>query len=217
MREVACAGAPRTLLCVEMGSHDAPAVIIAAGVHGDEPAGALALLSLVQDGLLDPAFAYRLWPCTNPGGFDARQRESVDGTDLNRTFGRGGTSPEARAILTANRDRAFVLSLDLHEDDETSGFYCYEYGLAGVGEAAAQAVRGGGFPAEEPAVLRPDPQAEREAIGGASFTLAMARRAAARALTLESPSRLPLDDRIGIHRLAVKAAIAEVSNQLRHA
>jgi hypothetical protein len=38
VREVACVGAPRTLLLAELGDAAAPAVSISAGVHGDEPA-----------------------------------------------------------------------------------------------------------------------------------------------------------------------------------
>ena len=56
VREVACVGAPRTLLCAEAGDHASPAIAIAAGVHGDEPAGAWALLELVESGALDPSF-----------------------------------------------------------------------------------------------------------------------------------------------------------------
>ena len=62
-------------------------------------------------------------------------RESADGVDVNRSFGRGGQSPEARAILTANRDRKFVLSIDLHEDCDADGFYCYEYGGGDIGRS----------------------------------------------------------------------------------
>ena len=109
-----------------MGDHRLPVVTISAGVHGDEPAGVWALLSLVADGLLDPRFAYRLWPCFNPTGFAAGTRVNAEGTDVNRSFGRGGSSPEAKAILTANRDRRFELSIDLHEDHEAMGFYLYE-------------------------------------------------------------------------------------------
>jgi hypothetical protein len=95
-------------------------------MHGDEPAGPWALLSLVRDGLLDRSFATGLWPCANPSGYAAGTRANAEGLDINRSFGGGGSTPEARAILTANRDRQFALSIDLHEDPEAQGFYCYE-------------------------------------------------------------------------------------------
>ncbi len=216
VREVACEGVPRTLLCAEIGQAHLPSIIIAAGVHGDEPAGPWALLAMAEGAELDPAFAYRLWPCTNPSGFAAGTRENAQAQDINRTFGRGGGTPEARAVLTSNRDRKFVLAIDLHEDDTAGGFYCYAYGADAPGGAVATAVRAGGFTLENEPVLRPKPHLETQALGGMSFTLALARRAAARALTLETPVALALEQRIEIHRVAVKAAIAALSNLEHH-
>ncbi|MBV9270780.1 MAG: hypothetical protein JO165_06795, partial [Candidatus Eremiobacteraeota bacterium] len=69
VREVACEGVLRTLLCAELGPVEAPVVTISAGVHGDEPAGVIALLTLAEENDLDKRFAYRLWPCTNPSGY----------------------------------------------------------------------------------------------------------------------------------------------------
>jgi len=60
VREVACVGAPRTLLCVERGESEQQVVELSAGVHGDEPAGPWALLDFVERGMLDPRFAYRM-------------------------------------------------------------------------------------------------------------------------------------------------------------
>jgi hypothetical protein len=57
-------------------------------------------------------------------------------------------------------------------------------------------------------VARPPARLEIEAIGGLSYTLSVVRHAAARALTFETPVRMPWADRIAIHSIAVKAAIA---------
>ena len=114
VREVACVGAPRTLLCVEVGPETAPLVTVATGLHGGEHYGPQSLLELVERGLLDGRNRYRLWPCANPTGYDARTRENAEGTDIRRTFGRGGTSPEAKAIVMANRDLKFTLAIELH-------------------------------------------------------------------------------------------------------
>ena len=211
VREVACVGAPRTLLCVELGDARLPSIALSAGVHGDEPAGPWALLDIVEDGDLDRRFAYRIWPCTNPSGFEAGTRESAEGVDVNRTFGRGGQSPEARAVVTANRDRKFVLSIDLHEDCDASGFYCYEYGGGKLGLQTVAAVAAAGYPLELLQHVTPDPAAEAAELGGLSYSLAIARHAARHALTFETPSRQPWDARIGMHRTAVRAAISVAS------
>jgi hypothetical protein len=228
VREVACVGAPRTLLCAEMGPHTAPEIALASGVHGDEPAGPWALLALAENGDLDERYAYRMWACTNPSGYRAGTRENAEGVDINRSFGRGGQTPEARAIVTANRDRKFAISIDLHEDCDADGFYCYEYGEGDLGRGVIAAVRESGFPVQdltrcdlgapfedpelEDGVVRPNRTAEGEAIGGLSYTMLVARHAAHRALTFETPARLAWETRIAIHRIAVKAAIAALAN-----
>jgi murein peptide amidase A len=211
VREVACVGAPRTLLCADYGDHALPAMHLAAGVHGDEPAGPHALLALVENGDLDPRFSYRLWVCTNPTGYDARSRESVDGVDVNRTFGRGGSSPESKAIITANRDLKFGLAIDLHEDDESTGFYCYEYGGAGIGRGLVDMLAGNGTPIDPRDVLTPDPDAEAERIGGRTLTQLLMRNAARLGLTLETPSTvLPFETRVATHVAAVKYALSRI-------
>jgi murein peptide amidase A len=234
MREIACVGAPRTLLVVECGDPTAPCVSISAGAHGDEPAAPAALYALVRDRLLDPAFSYRLWPCFNPTGFDAGTRTNVDGVDVNRSFGRGGTSPEARAVLTANRDLHFALSIDLHEDYEAAGFYLYDQLRAGAisrfARPVADAVSEAGFPIQRDwngfEVGPPGSEAAQTLVAGAVVVdapretptfggalplgLVLLRRAAAHALTFESPRERPWADRIAIHRVAVVAALAEL-------
>jgi len=230
IREVACVHAPRTLLIAEIAAVGEPVVSLAAGVHGDEPAAPWALLSIVRDGLLDARFGYRIWPCTNPSGYRAGTRENGDGNDINRSFSRGGTTPEARAIITANRDRTFALSLDLHEDYESSGFYCYEPKSQigdGLGVAVLDAVREAGFPLQEmqdgydlgyppqahaTPVLEPgrvvyDPADSAQHLPGLPYSAYMLKHSARRAMTFESPRMYPWNDRIAIHRTAVVNAI----------
>jgi hypothetical protein len=218
----------------ELGDPRRPVVSIGAGVHGDEPAGAWALLSLVRDRLLDPRFAYRLWPCTNPTGFAAGTRASAEGTDVNRSFGRGGTSPEAKAILTANRDRRFALTIDLHEDHEAAGFYLYETAASGrrsrfAGPLVA-AVAAAGFPVQrftagfelgppgsESAQTRSLGAVVVDAVREAPYFgrdlplgIAMVRRAAACALTFETPRSRSPEERIAMHRVAVVEALSRL-------
>ena len=204
VREVACVGAPRTLLCVELGDYRAPAIAIATGIHGDERTGPIALYELVRDSLLDPRYSYRLWPCMNPTGFDRGTRGNSEGIDLNRTFGRGGSSPEAKAILTATRDHRYVLSLDLHDDLDEEGFYCYSYGDHAWAETMCAALSSD--LAVDP-VHTPDPEQERRELGGLSYSLAFARRGMARVGTLEAQGRLPENRRVALIRSAVLAAL----------
>jgi len=235
LREVACVGAPRTLLVGEIGAHDRPVVVLSAGVHGDEPGGAWALLTLVRDGLLDPRFAYRIWPCLNPTGFDAGTRANAEGTDVNRSFGGGGRTPEARAVVTADRDRRFALTIDLHEDHEAGGFYLYETALppwtSRYARPVIEALGAAGFalqtftpgfelgpPGSEVAQQRAVGTVLVDAAAEAPFYgrdlpqgLVAVRRATPCALTFETPLQRPRAERIAMHRVAVVSAIATLA------
>lgn len=232
VREVACVGVARTLLVAEIvGLRGFPTISLAAGVHGDEPAGPWALLSIVRDGLLDRRCSYRIWPCTNPSGYRAGTRANAEGHDINRSFHKGGTTPEARAMIVANRDRTFALSLDLHEDFEADGYYCYEPVVGGetpFGAAMIRALDDAGLPVQElddafdlgypPEAhhlrdlarghIRNDPDAEREFFEVTPYSIHLLRKSATYAMTLESPRRRPWHDRVAMHRTAATAVLA---------
>lgn len=234
VREVACVGAPRTLLMAELGDASAPAVSIIAGVHGDEPAAPWALHSIVRDGLLDGRFAYRIWPCLNPSGYIAGTRTNAEGHDVNRSFSRGGTTPEARALLTANRDRKFALALDLHEDYEAEGAYVYEPLRSGsaprFSHAVVAALDDAGLPVQtigddfdlgapadadvramyrlERGRVLVDYDLELRFFPGLPSSIALMYRGTPAALTFESPRPRPWDERIAAHRVAVTTVLA---------
>jgi hypothetical protein len=234
VREVACVGAPRTLLMAEAGDATRPTVSIHAGVHGDERAAPWALLAIVRDGLLDGRFAYRMWPCLNPTGYAAGTRENAEGNDINRSFSRGGTTPESRAVFTANRDRKFVLALDLHEDFEAHGCYVYEPLRSGVApqfaERIVRALDDAGLPVQtlasgfdlgappdvdidalyriERGAVLPDYDMEITVFPGLPSSIALMYRGTPSALTFESPRPRPWDERIAAHRVAVTTALS---------
>ncbi|HMF29733.1 MAG TPA: hypothetical protein VKE42_13225, partial [Candidatus Cybelea sp.] len=193
---------------------------------GDEPAGPWALLQVVEHGGLRPEFSYRIWPCTNPSGLIAQTRESADGIDVNRTFGDDGASPEASAIVAANRGMTFDLSIDLHEDCDAKGFYCYEYGGADLGRSVVAALATKGFPIDpldatfdlagpldnahcrrEHGRVVADAAHEALVLGGLSYSLALARNGARLALTFETPSSAAWETRIAMHAAAVSHAL----------
>jgi hypothetical protein len=237
IREVACVGAARTLLVVERGPDHVPTITLSAGQHGDEPAAPWALHSLVADRLLDDAFAYRMWPCVNPSGYAAGTRRNAEGNDVNRSFSRGGLTPESRAIITANRDRRFAAAIDLHEDFEAHGFYAFEPLASGAqprfATAVVAAVEAAGLAIQDLADIGFDlgspPEARAcQTIGhgtvtvdaeeesryfpdGLPISLFLLRRATPVALTFETPMLRPWDERIAMHRVAVTAVIARAT------
>ena len=101
-------------------------IYISAGIHGDEPAGPLAVEQLLQEDLWPEHLSISILPCLNPTGFPRNSRENVDGIDLNREF-LNPKAEEIRAHIRWLESRpSFDLCLSLHEDWESHGFYLYE-------------------------------------------------------------------------------------------
>jgi murein peptide amidase A len=101
-------------------------VYISTGIHGDEPAGPLAALRLLQENKWPQHLDLRLCPCLNPIGFRLNCRANAKGIDLNREY----LTPTADEIVAhvawLQRQPQFDLCLLLHEDWESHGFYLYE-------------------------------------------------------------------------------------------
>ena len=112
----------------QAGSSDWPVVpvYISTGIHGDEPAGPLAALRLLQENQWPENAEIVFCPCLNPVGFAAGTRTNGRGIDLNRDY-LHFQSTEIRAhVAWLEKLRCFDLSLCLHEDWESHGFYVYE-------------------------------------------------------------------------------------------
>jgi hypothetical protein len=106
--------------------HSQIRIYISTGIHGDEPAGPLAALKLLQENNWPEQAEIFLLPCLNPIGFTLNTRGNSTGIDLNRDY-RNPKSAETRAhIAWLERQPRFDLYLCLHEDWESHGFYLYE-------------------------------------------------------------------------------------------
>jgi hypothetical protein len=105
-----------------------------AGIHGDEPAGCVALVQFLAAIVDDPerAAGYELlvYPVVNPTGWEDGTRTNRAGRDLNREFWRGSEEPEVRCIEHELRARAFAGVITLHADDTCEGHYGYSHGRA---------------------------------------------------------------------------------------
>lgn len=103
-----------------------------AGVHGDEPAGCVALWRWAQELRSDPrrAAGYHLmiYPECNPTGLEDGTRHNRAGLDLNREFWRGSEQPEVRILETELRRHRFEGIVTLHADDTCDGLYGYAHG-----------------------------------------------------------------------------------------
>lgn len=106
-----------------------PRVYLSAGIHGDEPAGPLALLELMRGGFFADPVRWSICPALNPCGLLAATRENASGMDLNRDYWlRDSEEILAHAAWFEGRPvpERFI---SLHEDWESQGFYFYEINL----------------------------------------------------------------------------------------
>lgn len=196
-----------------------PRYYLSSGIHGDEPAPPLALLEMLESGRFDSRANWFICPLLNPNGFIKATRENYDGVDLNRDY-KALRSAEIRAHIDwLKRQPNFNLTISLHEDWESTGFYLYELNPDGAPSRADQMIAAAtrhcpidtaavidGRPVAVPGIIRPvsDP------ILRESWPESIYLRAHHTGLTytLESPSALPMSQRIAVLRAAVEAAVA---------
>jgi murein peptide amidase A len=103
-----------------------------AGIHGDEPAGAYALVQFlsVLDRHPELATGYCLfvYPVCNPTGFADNTRHSRRGHDLNREFWKNSSEPEVRLLEQELSKHNFHGIVYLHADDTSHGLYGFAHG-----------------------------------------------------------------------------------------
>ena len=111
--------------------HRAPEIVrrkiyVSSGIHGDEPAAPLAMLRLLRENVWPEETELWLCPCLNPTGFPANTRESAAGHDLNRDYKHRRTPEIVAHVDWLKTLPDFDFTIQLHEDWEAQGFYCYE-------------------------------------------------------------------------------------------
>ena len=193
-------------------------IYISAGIHGDEPAGPLAALKLIEENHWPPDAELWLLPCLNPAGFILNLRENDARKDLNRDYRHLETGEVTAHIRWLERQPRFDLYLCLHEDWESHGFYLYEQNpdnqpslaekmIAAVKEVCPIDLSENieGRPAQG-GIIRPtlSPQ-ERPDWPEALYLISHKSR---QGYTLEAPSDFPLPVRILALVAAVNVALA---------
>ena len=108
------------------GKPGSPRVYISTGMHGDEPAGPLALLDLLETEQFSQDIDWTLFPMLNPIGLRLNQRENHDGVDLNRDYKTKDTKEIQAHTDYIDASESWGLALAIHEDWESDGFYLYD-------------------------------------------------------------------------------------------
>ena len=123
---------PRYLFVGPKGGDTPIRVGIFAGIHGDEPEGAHAIVQFIKllEAKPELAAGYYLsfYPICNPTGFEDGTRFSRSGKDLNREFWKNSTEPEVRLLQSDLVSRSFQGIISLHTDDTSDGFYGFAHG-----------------------------------------------------------------------------------------
>jgi hypothetical protein len=115
-----------TRLPSEVNSRPRRRIYISSGIHGDEPAGPLALRQMLEEDRWPASLGLWVCPCLNPTGFARHTRENAEGTDLNRQYLQPKAEETVAHIAWLKQQPTFDVCLCLHEDWESAGFYLYE-------------------------------------------------------------------------------------------
>ncbi|MEI8063781.1 MAG: succinylglutamate desuccinylase/aspartoacylase family protein [Verrucomicrobiota bacterium] len=114
------------------GGTDPIRLAIFATIHGDEPAGALALAEFYRELVHEPtlAFGYQIYayPLCNPTGYEDNTRHSRGGKDLNREFWKSSAEPEVLHLEDELWRHKFDGLISLHSDDTSDGLYGFVQG-----------------------------------------------------------------------------------------
>lgn len=208
-----------------------PRILLSAGIHGDEPAGPHSILSLLQkwnDPLLSPLLSrinLDLFPLINPGGFAKKTRQNANGIDLNREFAKGHPAQEVRYLMDDLRYRQYAISVEFHEDIDARGFYLYEHfpeHTRPIAPAIIKRLEEEGFtilkdpviegmPAEN-GIIHPGRGRKKSHFRrhGWPKAIYMFRHGTPRTITAETPTMVPLGDRVRMHGIAFATVLEEL-------
>ncbi len=237
------------LYCIRYTSTetDAPLIYISAGIHGDEPAGvdcAIQLIELLTNDTYTnysnfpfDEYNWLISPCDNPYGYERNIRENPEGHDLNRMFSTPNRIPEtafiAESLLKTQSQQNYKntgnaapieLSLDLHEDIDSNGFYLWERRMStcvNIGDTVVQTVEG-------ICPINKVTMVEEHLNKNGVITLLdnvttkgwtrgryLIEKINARCLILETPTHLDLQTRIKVHMMAIQTAVKHTFNSVK--
>lgn len=200
---------------------NAPVIYASSGIHGDEPAGPLAIAQLADSELFTESFTWMVCPLLNPQGHAVGTRENGQKVDLNRDYFTQKSVEVAGHVKWLCDQPVPDLMVSLHEDWETTGYYFYEINTKGDDEDKSRRLmkRLDQIMPREPSQLIDD-HLVREP--GWIFHDAVAdefecwpeaiymanSRGCPLSLTIETPSSFILEDRVRLQAECVEAAVS---------
>lgn len=202
---------------------EGPTIYLSAGIHGDEPAGPLALLQLMEDGFFTDNINWAICPCINPTGLESGCRNSQCGQDLNRDYLKRQTIEISAHTAWLESLAAPDLFLSLHEDSDVENFYFYEINQGSdapmIAKSILTSVRPWFLPEPGPIIddhvpreagwIFHEPEADEPE--GWPEAIFLAKRGCPLSYTFETPSRAALSCRVSAQCAAVRAVCREAT------
>ncbi|MDI6721043.1 MAG: M14 family metallocarboxypeptidase [Candidatus Aenigmarchaeota archaeon] len=125
---VECEGSRFPITAIEIGKGSK--VLVATGIHGDEPAAPEALIRFIESKNAPSflrGFHVTIFPILNPIGFAKNTRKNGK-IDLNRHYGCRRLHKENRIVEEYVKSKKYDMMISLHEDVDMDSFYMYETG-----------------------------------------------------------------------------------------
>ncbi len=209
------------LLKYVLGKGNPLKALISAGIHGDEPGGVEAICTFLESNIFkhySVAWEITFLPCLNPYGYEYGIRENHEGKDLNRLF-KDGSPPEEVKFAKSIFDKRFDLTIELHEDYMSPGYYLYHKGTQAnddlLSKNIIQSVKNimsinmdsqiDGYSALE-GVISPD--GDFRSMDWWPMAIYSFSKNSRRCLTLETATNFPMDIRIEAHLRAMDTALS---------
>jgi murein peptide amidase A len=205
---------------IVLGHGHSRRVLISAGIHGDEPAGVETICSFVEGKkYLEQIknWEITLVPCINPFGYESGTRVNHEGVDLNRQF-KSSSPPREVVLVQTLFDRPFDLTMELHEDEDSSGYYLFHSTTSDLKTDLASQILNevqkvmpvnrdskiDGFPAREGVIDRVSEPQSMKWWPMALYALSKGTRIC---LTLETAPRFAMENRVNAHLQAIRTAL----------
>lgn len=197
-------------------------VFVSAGIHGNEPAGVEAVVSLIeeigQDKLNLSAVQIEFMPLLNPWGWVRNLKWNGDAIDVNRKFIKVVTQ-ESTIIKKIICKKRYDITIDLHEDGRYDGFYCltYDNPNSKTARELASTIAKKGFPLREFKGQTGFIHISRSAFKDLSRpTLAFYCRlnATEKAYLFETPFDRKFEDRTYLHKTSILYLLDSLSEDL---
>lgn len=211
-----------------MGHGNPKRALIAAGIHGNEPAGVHALFTFLKKKhyrRFSTEWELTFLPCINPSGYELGTRENYENIDLNRKFRTKSPPPEVKFVKTVFK-KHYDITLELHEDVDSPGYYLYQaldskkrtilghqilervkdiIPINTSSEIEEMEAEGGVIKASvDPKKMKWWPMAIYSMAKGADYFL-----------TLETPTKFPMKTRVAAHLAAIDSALANFKRKRR--